>query len=120
MCVHGAIFVLNNSILTEIESVSNIFYVIAFWLAQMMERLNLFKYIEAADLVPTANMTFQQTLIGMKPAPIVAGYATGGPSLSNPCILKPDVMAPGSQYLVWYIHGRTFKRCTSRMESCRY
>ena len=45
-------------------------------------------------------MQFKQTIIGVKPTPIVASYASRGPSqYIFPNILKPDIMAPGSLVL---------------------
>ena len=55
-------------------------------------------YVKSAKLL-IANMTFQQTMIEVKPAPVVASYALRGPSPHIPCVLKPDIMAPGSLIL---------------------
>ncbi|KAK7276521.1 hypothetical protein RIF29_17661 [Crotalaria pallida] len=42
-----------------------------------------------------AYMTAARTYIGVKPAPIMAGFSSTGPSVVQPLILKPDITAPG-------------------------
>ncbi|KAK7372603.1 hypothetical protein VNO80_05993 [Phaseolus coccineus] len=44
----------------------------------------MFAYLNAA-----------KTYLGVKPAPIMAGFSSRGPSLVQPLILKPDITAPG-------------------------
>ncbi|GAU14429.1 hypothetical protein TSUD_249690, partial [Trifolium subterraneum] len=42
-----------------------------------------------------AYMDAAQTYTGLKPAPIIAGFSSRGPSAVQPLILKPDITAPG-------------------------
>ncbi|RDX72596.1 Subtilisin-like protease, partial [Mucuna pruriens] len=42
-----------------------------------------------------AYLTAARTYIGVKPAPIVAGFSSRGPSSVQPLILKPDITGPG-------------------------
>nr|QOQ34360.1 SBT7 [Nicotiana benthamiana] len=50
---------------------------------------------------PTASATinFHGTVIGVKPAPVVASFSGRGPNGLNPEILKPDLIAPGVNIL---------------------
>lgn len=48
---------------------------------------------------PTATIVFKGTMLGIKPAPVVASFSGRGPSGLNPEILKPDLIAPGVNIL---------------------
>ena len=48
---------------------------------------------------PTATIDFQGTLLGIKPAPIVASFSGRGLNGLDPNILKPDLIAPGVNIL---------------------
>ena len=47
----------------------------------------------------TATIDFKGTVIGIKPAPVVASFSGRGPNGLTPEILKPDLIAPGVNIL---------------------
>lgn len=47
-------------------------------------------------------MQFQQTFVGSRIAPAATFYTSRGPAPSYPGVVKPDLMAPGSQILAAY------------------
>ncbi|XP_057525898.1 subtilisin-like protease SBT1.6 [Amaranthus tricolor] len=53
----------------------------------------------ASSPLATATINFKGTVVGIKPAPIVASFSGRGPSGLNPEILKPDLIAPGVNIL---------------------
>ncbi|XP_009604279.1 subtilisin-like protease SBT5.6 [Nicotiana tomentosiformis] len=48
---------------------------------------------------PMATLLPGQTLIGTKPAPVMAPFTSKGPNIVDPNILKPDITAPGLNIL---------------------
>ncbi|PUZ46825.1 hypothetical protein GQ55_7G113300 [Panicum hallii var. hallii] len=56
------------------------------------------EYISSA-VNPVAKIVFQGTVLGTKPAPVMASFSSRGPSLRVPGILKPDVTGPGVSIL---------------------
>ncbi|PON46722.1 Peptidase S8, subtilisin-related [Parasponia andersonii] len=69
----------------------------------------LINYVETTNK-PFASMKFQQTFTDKRPAPLVAAYASRGPSPTAPYVLKPDVMAPGSLVLGAWIPSTSAAR----------
>ncbi|OIV99551.1 hypothetical protein TanjilG_17361 [Lupinus angustifolius] len=47
----------------------------------------------------TATIDFKGTILGIKPAPVLASFSARGPNGLNPEILKPDLIAPGVNIL---------------------
>ncbi|XP_027354678.1 subtilisin-like protease SBT1.6 [Abrus precatorius] len=56
------------------------------------------KYI-SSSANPTATLDFKGTILGIKPAPVLASFSARGPNGLNPQILKPDLIAPGVNIL---------------------
>ncbi|TKY65279.1 serine-type endopeptidase [Spatholobus suberectus] len=50
----------------------------------------------------TIRMSTARTLLGRKPAPVMASFSSRGPNKIQPSILKPDVTAPGVNILAAY------------------
>ncbi|KAJ0974241.1 hypothetical protein J5N97_016206 [Dioscorea zingiberensis] len=53
----------------------------------------------ASSSAPTATIAFEGTVVGVKPAPVVASFSGRGPNGLSPEVLKPDLIAPGVNIL---------------------
>ncbi|CAL9137679.1 unnamed protein product [Musa acuminata var. zebrina] len=60
---------------------------------------DVIKAYVASAAVPTATIQFRGTVLGVKPAPVVASFSGRGPNGLTPSILKPDLIAPGVNIL---------------------
>ncbi|XP_059652890.1 subtilisin-like protease SBT3 [Cornus florida] len=54
----------------------------------------------------TVSIKFKITVLGTKPAPIVASFSSRGPDRKSPWILKPDILAPGVDILAAWVPNR--------------
>ncbi|XP_061360169.1 subtilisin-like protease SBT3 [Gastrolobium bilobum] len=95
--VIGAVFISDDPELFETTDVYSPSIVISTQDAQ-----SVIKYAKSHEN-PTASIKFQQTFIGTKPAPAAASYSSRGPSPTYPGVLKPDIMAPGTNVLAAYV-----------------
>ncbi|KAL5990277.1 hypothetical protein ACLOJK_011174 [Asimina triloba] len=90
----GAAMILANTEINEEEDSVDV-HVLPATLISYAESIRLKKYINSTR-GPTAQIEFQGTVTGASSrAPSIALFSSRGPSLSNPSILKPDVIAPG-------------------------
>ncbi|WOL05937.1 subtilisin-like protease SBT1.6 [Canna indica] len=48
---------------------------------------------------PTATIHFKGTVVGVRPAPVLASFSGRGPNGLTPSVLKPDLIAPGVNIL---------------------
>ncbi|XP_050205867.1 subtilisin-like protease SBT1.2 [Mercurialis annua] len=89
----GAAMILTNTEI-NLEEDSVDVHVLPATLIGYAEALRLKTYINTTSK-PKAQIIFGGTVIGKSKAPAIAQFSGRGPSLTNPSILKPDVIAPG-------------------------
>ncbi|KAL5167137.1 Subtilisin-like protease SBT1.9 [Glycine soja] len=93
----GVVFISDQPLLNEEGHVSSPTIVIS-----SQDAPSVIKYAKSHKK-PTATIKFQRTFVGIKPAPAVTIYSSRGPSPSYHGVLKPDIMAPGSNVLAAYV-----------------
>ncbi|XP_058101359.1 subtilisin-like protease SBT1.2 [Magnolia sinica] len=89
----GAAMILANTEINEEEDSVDV-HVLPATLISYAESIRLKLYINST-IRPTARIEFEGTVIGKSRAPAVALFSSRGPSLTNPSIIKPDLIAPG-------------------------
>ncbi|KAJ4871144.1 Subtilisin-like protease SBT5.3 [Raphanus sativus] len=65
------------------------------------DSLALSRYISQTKK-PIAHITPSRTVLGTKPAPVMAAFSSKGPSSVAPELLKPDITAPGVSVIAAY------------------
>jgi subtilisin family serine protease len=89
----GAAMILANTEVNRQEDSLDV-HVLPATLVGYREAVDLKKYISSTPR-PVAGIVFGGTRIGRARAPAVALFSARGPSMTNPSVLKPDVIAPG-------------------------
>ncbi|XP_043719059.1 subtilisin-like protease SBT1.2 [Telopea speciosissima] len=89
----GAAMILANTAINQEEDSVDA-HVLPATMIGYAESVSLKSYINSTRR-PTARIQFGGTAIGRSRAPAVAFFSSRGPSLFNPSILKPDIIAPG-------------------------
>ncbi|XP_047057769.1 subtilisin-like protease 1 [Lolium rigidum] len=59
----------------------------------------LTSYVSSPGTNSVAAITYNNTLVGIHPAPVVASFSSRGPSTIDAGVLKPDILAPGLNIL---------------------
>jgi hypothetical protein len=89
----GAAMVLANSEINRQEDSVDV-HILPATVVGYQEAVELKNYIGSTPR-PVATIAFGGTRIGRARAPAVALFSARGPSMTNPSVLKPDVIAPG-------------------------
>ncbi|XP_051210849.1 subtilisin-like protease [Lolium perenne] len=56
-------------------------------------------YAASSETGALAAFNYNNTLLGIRPAPVVSWFSSRGPSFITPGVLKPDILAPGLNIL---------------------
>uniref|UniRef100_A0ACD5U1D6 Uncharacterized protein n=1 Tax=Avena sativa TaxID=4498 RepID=A0ACD5U1D6_AVESA len=59
----------------------------------------LTSYATSRETKPVASFTYNNTLFGIRPAPVVSWFSSRGPSSICISVIKPDILAPGLNIL---------------------
>ncbi|VAH42008.1 unnamed protein product [Triticum turgidum subsp. durum] len=63
-------------------------------------------YAKSAASKAVATFTYNNTMLGVHPNPIVASFSSRGPSPISPGVLKPDILAPGLNILAAWLQEK--------------
>ncbi|CAM0954407.1 unnamed protein product [Alopecurus aequalis] len=61
--------------------------------------VTLTSYATSSESRSMAAFTYNNTFLGVHPAPVVAWFSSRGPSVNDMLVLKPDILAPGLNIL---------------------
>ncbi|XP_020246054.1 subtilisin-like protease SBT5.6 isoform X2 [Asparagus officinalis] len=81
--------------------------------------LEILEYINSTD-EPTVMIGKANTVLGIKPAPLVGEFSSRGPNLIEPNIIKPDVTAPGLNILAAWSESSSPSKLDGDRRSVKY
>ncbi|XP_068669598.1 subtilisin-like protease 4 [Aristolochia californica] len=93
----GAAMILANSVEEGFSTIADI-HVLPASHVSFVDGVKIKTYLNTSSN-PTATILFEGTVLGTKPAPMVASFSSRGPSTITPGILKPDIIGPGVSIL---------------------
>ncbi|KAJ0986442.1 hypothetical protein J5N97_004798 [Dioscorea zingiberensis] len=82
----------------------------------------ILKYINGSKNIkpPTAMIYRANTVLGTKPAPVMAAFSSRGPNSIEPNILKPDITAPGLNILAAWSESSSPTKLEGDKRSVKY
>ncbi|CAI0560749.1 unnamed protein product [Linum tenue] len=84
------------------------------------ETREIVRYIRSAKGNATARLREPRTVLGYKAAPFMASFSSRGPNVIHPCILKPDVAAPGVNILAAWSQASPPTKLSQDRRSVKY
>ncbi|XP_072993873.1 subtilisin-like protease SBT5.6 [Typha latifolia] len=84
------------------------------------DAITILNYIHSSRLSPKAAISGANTVVGVKPSPVMTQFSSRGPNSLDPNILKPDITAPGLNILAAWSESSSPTKLDGDNRSVKY